>query len=149
MGDESSKMLFSVKGFVFAIEVGDLLEVAEISAERISVCEEGLFSYKFDFRGNAIPVVDMARRVCGMPTPFTGLLQLLVVEIDSHPFALVVDKVLEVVKGAGTVYRFPEMLRNEENSYIKAIYRLNDTLYLVLVPALVLKDDEAGELRAS
>ncbi|MBF8251258.1 MAG: CheW-like protein, partial [Deltaproteobacteria bacterium] len=142
-------MLFSVKGFVFAIEVGDLLEVAEISAERISVCEEGLFSYKFDFRGNAIPVVDMARRVCGIPTPVTGLLQLLVVEIDSHPVALIVDKVLEVVKGAGTVYRFPEMLRTEENSYIKAIYRLNDTLYLVLGPASVLKDDEAVELRAS
>ena len=132
MGDESSRMLFSVKGFVFAIEVGDLLEVAEISAERISVCEEGLFSYKFDFRGTAIPVVDMARRVCGMHMTLTGLLQLLVVEIDSRPFALIVDKVLEVVKGAGIVYRFPEMLSTEENSYIKAIYRLNDTLYFVL-----------------
>ena len=149
MGDESSLMLFSVKGFVFAIEVGDLLEVAEISAERISVCEGGSFSYRFDFRGNDTPVVDMARRVCGMPTPVTGLLQLLVVEIDSRPFALMIDKVLEVVKRAGIVYRFPDMLRTEENRYIKAIYRLNNTICMEIGAGSVLKDNELAELRAS
>ena len=149
MGDESSQMLFSVKGFVFAIEVGELLEVAEIGAERISVSEGGVFSYKIDFRGNCIPVVDMARRVSGMPTAVTGLLQLLVVEADSHPFALIIDKVLGVAKGAGIVYRFPEMLRTEENHYIKAIYRLKNTMYLVFGAASMLNDSELAELRAS
>ncbi|MBI4746252.1 MAG: chemotaxis protein CheW [Deltaproteobacteria bacterium] len=149
MSDESKLMLFSVKGFVFAIGVADLLEVAEISAERISVSEEGPFSYKFDFRGIDTPVVDMARRISGMPTPVTGLLQLLVVETGSRPFALMIDKVLEVVKRAGIVYRFPEMLRTEENRYIKAIYRLNNTMCMEIGAASVLNDTELAELRAS
>lgn len=149
MSNESSLMLFSVKGFIFAIGVGDLLEVAEVGAERISVCKEGPFSYRFDFRGNDIPVVDMARRICGIPTPVTGLLQLLVVETDSHPFALMIDRVLEVAKGAGIAYRFPEMLRTEGNSYIKAIYRLNNSMCMDIEAASVLSDSELAELRAS
>lgn len=149
MGDGSLRMLFSVNGFVFAIDVSDLLEVAEIDAERILVSEGGAFSYKIDFRGNYIPVVDMARRVCGVPTAVAGLLQLLVVEMDSRPFALIIDKVLEVVKGAGTVYRFPEMLRTEENRYIKAIYRFKNTIYMALGAASLFNDSELSELRAS
>lgn len=148
MGDESAMMLFSIKGFVFAIEVSVLLEVAEISAERISSYQEGTFSYKFNFRGNDIPVVDMARRISGISTPVTGPLQLIVVEASSRPFALMIDKVLEVIKGAGIVYRFPEMLRTEDNRYINAVYMLNNVMYLILGAASVLKDGEIAELRA-
>lgn len=147
MGDESSRMLFNVSGFVFAVEVFDLMEVAEIAAERISVSEDGLFPYKYDFRGKAIPVVDMTTRVGGNSKPLEGVLELLVIEVDTHPFALIVDKVLGVIKGGGVVYRFPEMLRTEENSYIKSMYKLKGTLYLILQPASVLSEAEAAELR--
>lgn len=148
VGGESSLMLFSVRDFVFALEIGSLLKVAEISAERVSVYEEAPFRYRFNFRGNEIPIVDMSERTGGMPTPLTGFLQLLVVEINSCPFALLIDKVLNVVKGVGTVYRFPEMLRTEQNRYLKAVCRLDNKIYLILEPGPVLKDTEIAALRA-
>ncbi|MEK7852142.1 MAG: chemotaxis protein CheW [Deltaproteobacteria bacterium] len=149
MNSESSLMLFSVREFVFAMEIGSLLEVAQISSEKLSPDEAGPFRYRFNFRGKDIPVLDLAERSGIIPTPIEGLLQLLVVEMNSNPFALLIDKVLEVAKEEGVVYRFPAMLRSERNEYIKAIYRLNDRISFFIEPGSLLKDEGIAELRTS
>lgn len=147
MGDESSLMLFSVREFVFAIEIGNLLEVAQIDAANLCL-DEGPFKYIFDFRGARIPVLDLAELAGMTQTPARSSLQLLVVEAHSRPFALLIDKVLEVAKGKGAVYRFPEMLRTERNRYVRAVYLLNNKISFVFDPALVLRDDEIAAMRA-
>lgn len=149
MNSEPSLMLFSVRDFVFAMEIGTLLEVAQINAGSLSPDAGGPFRYRFNFRGKDIPVLDMAERSGIMPTPIEGLLHLLVVEMNSHPFALLIDKILEVAKEEGVVYRLPAMLRTERNRYIKAIYRLNDRISFFIDPGPLLKDEEVAILRAS
>lgn len=149
MNSESSLMLFSVGEFVFAMEIGSLLEVAEISAGKLSPDETGPFRYRFNFRGEYVPVLDMAERSGMMPTPVTGFLHVLVVEINSNSFAMLIDDILEVAKGKGVAYRFPAMLRSERNRYIKAIYRLNDRISFFVEPGSLLKDEEIAVLRAS
>lgn len=149
MNSESSLMLFSVGEFVFAMEIGSLLEVAEFSAGKLSPDETGPFRYRFNFRGKDIPVLDMAERSGMMPTPIEGFLQLLMVEMDSKPFALLIDKILEVAKEEGVMYRLPAMLHSEHNRYIKAVYRLNYRISFFIDPGSLLKDEEIAVLRAS
>lgn len=149
MNSESSLMLFSVGEFAFAMEIGGLLEVAQVSAGRLSPGEEGPFRYRFNFRGKEIPVLDMAERSGIMTPPIEGFLQLLVVEMNSNPFAVLIDKILEVAKEEGVVYRLPAMLRSEDNRYIKAVYRLNDRISFYIDTASLLKDEEIAVLRAS
>lgn len=149
MNSESSLMLFSVREFVFAMEIGSLLEVAQVSAGKLSPNEAGPFRYRFNFRGKEIPVLDMAERTGIMPTPIEGFLQLLVVEMNSNPFALVIGKILEVAKEEGVVYRFPAMLQSERNRYIKAIFRLNDRISFFIDPGSLLRDEEIAVLRTA
>ena len=149
MNSESSLMLFSVRDFVFAMEIGSLLEVAQINAGSLSSDDGGPFRYRLNFRGKDIPVLDMAECSGIMPTPIEGFLHLLVVEMNSNPFALLIDKILEVAKEGGVVYRLPAMLRSERNRYIKAIYRLHDRISFFIDPGSLLKDEEVAILRAS
>lgn len=139
MADESSLMLFSVREFIFALEIGNLLEVAQVPAERVYSEGEGPFRYKLDFRGTRIPVLDLAERSGMQPLPMTGTLQLLVVEADTRPFALLITRILEVAKGKGTVYRFPSMFRTGHNRYIEAVYRHDNNISFVLNPKAILQ----------
>jgi chemotaxis signal transduction protein len=143
MGEESSLLLFSVRGFPFAVEVGSLLEVTVIDASCVSP-EDGPFRYGFDFRGEKTPIVDLVE-----PSSMAGSLHLLVVDMYHHPVAFPVDRVTDVVKGEGAVYRFPRMLRTERNRYIKAVYRVGGRISFVIDPGLVLSDDQIAILRAS
>ena len=146
MGDESSLMLFSVREFLFAIEIGSLLEVTQIDAVNIHQ-EEGPFKYSFDFRGARTPIIDLAEIAGRMPAPMAGSMQLLVVDSQTHPFAFLIDRVSEVAKGKGAVYRFPEMLRTERNRFIRAIYLIDNRMSYVFDPDLLLKEDEIAALR--
>jgi len=149
MAGESSLMLFSVREFIFALEIGTLLEVAQVPAERVCSEEEGPFRYKLDFRGKRIPVLDLAERIGMQPLPMTGTLQLLVVEVDSRPFALLINRILKVAKGKGIVYRFPSMFRTMHNRYIEAVYRLDNKMSFVLNPNAILPDNEIAALRSA
>lgn len=149
MNGESSLMLFTVRGFVFAMEIGSLLEVAQISADKLLVDEEGAFRHRFNFRGKHIPVVDMSERAGIMPAPMEGLLHFLVIEMNSDTFALLIDNILEVAKEEGAVYRFPAMLRSDGNKYIKAIYRRSGMMSFLIDPRSILKDEEIAALRDS
>ncbi|MDO8444983.1 MAG: chemotaxis protein CheW [Deltaproteobacteria bacterium] len=149
MADESSLMLFSVREFIYALEIGTLLEVAQVPAERVYSEEEGPFRYKLDFRGTRIPLLDLAERSGMPPFPMTGTLQLLVVEADHRPFALLITRILEVAKGKGTVYRFPSMFRTGHNRYIEAVYRLDNKMSFVLNPKGILRDNEIAAMRSA
>lgn len=145
MDTEASLMLFSVREFVFAIEIGNLLEVTLVAPDKVLPDNEGCFKAVFDYRGIRVPVIQLAADT--NPFPISDSLQLLIVD-GQRPLAILIDRVMEVVTGKGDVYRFPDMLRTEKNRFIKAIHRFKDGMTFVIDPALILNDYEISALRA-
>ncbi len=145
MDTEASLMLFSAREFVFAIEIGNLLEVTLVAPDKVLPDNEGCFKAVLDYRGIRIPVIQLAADT--NPFPMSDSLQLLIVD-GQRPLAILIDRVMEVVSGKGDVYRFPDMLRTEKNRFIKAIHRFNGGMAFVVDPALILNDDEIAASRA-
>lgn len=144
MDTEASLMLFSAGEFVFAIEIGNLLEVTSVEPGKVLSDNEGRFKAILDYRGIRIPVIRLAGDT--NPFPLSDSLQLLVVD-GQRPIAVIIDRVMEVATGKGAVYRLPEMLRTEKNRFIKAVYSFNGGMAFVIDPALILNDDEIAALR--
>lgn len=145
MDTEASLMLFSAREFVFAIEIGNLLEVALVASDKVLPDNEGCFKAALDYRGIRIPVIQLAADT--NPFPISDSLQLLIVD-GQRPLAILIDRVMEVVSGKGDVYRFPDMLRTEKNRFIKAVHRFKGGMAFVIDPALILNDYEISALRA-
>ena len=145
MDTEASLMLFSVREFVFAVEIGNLLEVTLVAPDKVLPDNEGSFKAVLDYRGIRIPLIQLAED--DKPLPMSDSLQLLIVD-GQGPLAILIDRVMEVVSEKGDVYRFPDMLRTEKNRFIKAVHRFKAGMTFVIDPALILNDDEVAALRA-
>lgn len=144
MDTEAALMLFSVSEFLFALEIGNLVEVTLINPEDLLQDTDGQFESLLNYRGSRIPVV---RLIGDIKTCKQDQLQVLIA-YRVRPFAILIDKVKEIVSGHGTVYRLPEMLRTSKNRFIKAVFRFNNKIAFEIDPSLLINTNEIAALKA-
>ncbi len=90
-------LLFRSGGLVFAVEAGAVLEILPAtSATRIPGAPAAVLGL-VNVRGMLVTVVDAARAIGLAPGPETARGSLVLVELRSHPLALAVDEVLDLV----------------------------------------------------
>lgn len=128
---------------VFAIEIKYVTEI--IGIQPITEVPELPPYVKgvINLRGKIIPVMDVRLRFKKEPMEYNDRTCVIVIDVDSTSVGLIVDNVSEVLSiSDGNVVLPPEIGKDTENKYIKAIGKVENEVKLILDCEKLLSDKD-------
>jgi purine-binding chemotaxis protein CheW len=104
-----------------------------------------------NLRGKIISVVDLAQRLGLGRSRIDRTSRILVVDLDGFTVGFLVDAATEVLKlPAESIEAAPEELKGSvHDDYLEGVGKLQDRLVIILNPANLLAEGEAGSLQAA
>jgi len=100
-----------------------------------------------NLRGKIIPVMDVRLRFKKEPADYNDRTCIIVIDVENISIGLIVDNVSEVLSiPHENIVPLPEMNKESDNKYIKAIGKVGNEVRLILDCEQLLYDREAEEI---
>jgi len=100
-----------------------------------------------NLRGKIIPVMDVRLRFNKKPVDFNDRTCIIVIDVEDISIGLIIDNVSEVLSIPDeNIVPLPEMNKESDNKYIKAIGKVANDVRLILDCEKLLSDREAEEI---
>lgn len=134
--EEYQIVTFEIGGTQFGVEIGKVREVVECTevtpVPKAKKYVEGIIN----LRGRILPVISLRKRLELPDVENTSETVILVLEIEQRLFAVIVDKILDVVKISHrlVVKRKDDIIEQIRKEFVKEIIKLKDDLIILLYP---------------
>jgi purine-binding chemotaxis protein CheW len=101
---------FEVRGQLFGIDVQQIREIVRSQVVTPLPKAPGLIEGVIDLRGTIVPVIDLGRALCDLPSAEGPRARIAIVEVDGLVFGLRVDAAADVLAVAGSDVQGPPAL---------------------------------------
>ena len=140
-------LTFMLGGEVFAIGILHIKEIIEYGQLTTVPMMPEFIRGVINLRGAVVPVVDLASRFGGKPSPITRRSCIVILELESDEetqvIGVVVDAVNEVLEIAGTDIEPPPSFGTRiRTDFIKGMGKVQDRFVIILSVDKVLSNDE-------
>ncbi len=142
--NETQLVVFCVAGTEMCVQIGHVLEIIRVAEITVMPRAPKFLEGIINLRGRIIPVLDLKRRFNMPLVDRTSESRILVVEVEGQMVGLLVDKVLEVLKGSALAGFGPkEQTLNIGPEFIKEVLALGRRQILFLNLTRLFDFDEA------
>ena len=143
-------LIFPLGREAYAIEIKCITEI--IGMQPITQVPElpGYVKGIINLRSKIIPVMDVRLRFRMPPAEYNDRTCIIVIEVEDLSVGLIVDNVSEVLSVADQdIVPPPEMKKDAENRYVKAIIKSDDAVKLILDCERLLSDKDMETISQS
>lgn len=133
MSESKQFATFHLDGLFFGVEVLNVQEVIRYQEMTRVPIAPAMIQGLINLRGQIVTAIDLRRRLELPPRPPGQLPMNVVVRTDEGAVSLLVDEIGDVVEvEVGAYERAPETLKGVARELVSGVYKLKDSLLLIL-----------------